>query len=73
MCSGKQALRLSFSLFACVCMRMCVCTRAYLLFYFYEVERLLKKKRVSSRRTYAFFLKFATHAHVQMELNKINE
>lgn len=55
MCSGKQALRLSFSLFMCVCMCMCVCTRAYLLFYFYEVERLLKKKGKQSANVCVLF------------------
>lgn len=53
MCSGKQALRLSFSLSLCV--YVCVCARAYLLFYFYEVERLLKKKGKQSANVCVLF------------------
>lgn len=41
----------------CVCMYayVCVCTRAYLLFYFYEVERLLKKKGKQSANVCVLF------------------
>lgn len=34
---------------------VCVCTRAYLLFYFYEVERLLKKKGKQSANVCVLF------------------